>query len=132
MMQKQQLQTPVTTAPGQPIGYAPIYGATPPPLATDAPTTPPQTKTSDRFLNGLIIGGLIGSSIFALSTWGLLDNLYAGADIRGLQRQADAANTTAEQAEQRAANAESNAQQWQQHAAAQGQTIDGVKELVCR
>ena len=132
MMQQQQ----VTQAPGQPIGYAPIYGATHPPLATEAPgATPPPTQSNaqgKRWVDGLIIGGLIGGSIFALSTWGILDGLYSGADIRGLQRQANAANATAEKAEQRAANAEALAQDWEQYASTQDQTIDGVKELICK
>lgn len=124
-------QAPPTIAPGNPIGYAPIYG--PPPLAQDAGTPPPtQGNVGTRWIDGLLLGGLVGGAIFALTTWGILDNLYSGADIRALQRAAEAANATAQTVEQRAANAEANAQEWQQHSQAQGQTIDGVRELVCR
>ena len=126
-----QQQAPPTLAPGNPIGYAPIYG--PPPLAQDAGTPPPPSgNVGTRWVDGLLLGVLVGGAIFALTTWGILDNLYSGADIRALQRAAEAANATAQAVEQRAANAEANAQEWQQHSQAQGQTIDGVRELVCR
>ena len=126
-----QVQSPPAIAPGNPIGYAPIYG--PPPLAQDAGTPPPtKGNMGARWIDGLLLGGLVGGAIFALTTWGILDNLYSGADIRALQRAAEAANATAQTVEQRAANAEANAQEWQQHSQTQGQTIDGVRELVCR
>ena len=128
-----QQQAPPAIAPGNPIGYAPIYGATPPPLIGGSEATPPKTVPhGSRWIDGLILGGLVGGAIFALTTWGVLDNLYSGADIRALQRRAEAANATAKAVEQRAQNAEAQAQQWQQHSQAQGQTIKGVRELVCR
>jgi hypothetical protein len=126
-----QQQAPPTLAPGNPIGYAPIYG--PPPLAQDTGTlAPPSGNVGTRWIDGLLLGGLVGGAIFALTTWGILDNLYSGADIRALERAAEAANATAQAVEQRAANAEANAQEWRQHSQVQGQTIDGVRELVCR
>ena len=135
MMQQQQPPT-ATLAPGNPIGYAPIYG--PSPTAPDVPGGPQLSTngqgnaTGGRWIDGLILGGLVGGTVFALSTWGILDGLYSGADIRGLQRAANAANATAQAVEQRAANAEANAQQWQVHSQTQEQTIEDVRALVCR
>ena len=132
MIQQQQLP-PSTIAPGNPIGYAPIYG--PPPqipeaLATPAP--PPGNATGKRWIDGLLLGGLVGGTVFTLLAWGVLDSFYSGADIRAMERAATTANASAEAAEQRAANATTNAQQWEQFSAAQGQTIDGVRALVCK
>lgn len=134
MMQQQQTP-PATLAPGNPIGYAPIYSATPPPLASDVSGTPPVTQgnaTEKRWIDGFLIGGLVFGLGLSLVSWGVLDNLYAGADIRSLERRAVAANATAEAVEQRASNAEAKAQEWQVHSQAQGQTLDGVRALVCR
>lgn len=123
--------TQATMAPGNPIGYAPIYG--PPPLATDAPTpAPTPVNAGHRWVDGLLIGLGAGAALACLVTWGVVDQLYSGADIRAMERAANAANASAEAAEQNAANAQANAQQWEQFSAAQGQTIDGVRELVCR
>jgi hypothetical protein len=126
-----QQQAPPTIAPGNPIGYAPIYG--PPPLAADAlPGSPaPADVQGKRWVDGLLIGLGAGAAVACLFTWGLVDQLYSGADIRAMERAATVANATAEAAEQNAANAEANAQQWEQFSAAQGQTIDGVRALVC-
>ena len=130
MMQQQQ----TTIAPGNPIGYAPIYGATPPPLAADSgtPLPTPGNAHGSRWVDGLIWGGLIGGVFFALSTWGVLDGIYSGADIRGLERAANAANATAQAAEQRAINAEATAHEWQKRAGQQQQTIEDVRALVCQ
>ena len=129
MMQQQQ----TTIAPGNPIGYAPIYG--PPPLAQDAgatPPPPPGNAQGSRWVDGFLVGGLAFGLLFALTTWGVLDGLYSGADFRALQRAANAANATAQAAEQRAINAEATAQQWQQRAGQQQNTIEDVRALVCR
>jgi hypothetical protein len=70
--------------------------------------------------------------VACLLTWGVLDRLYSGADIRALQREVERSERSAVVAEQRAVLAEQSAQQWEQYSGAQGQTIEGVKELVCR
>lgn len=127
------IQQQLTDAPGNPIGYAPIYGPpNAPPLTSAAPAPMPPKATGQRWIDGLLIGAGVGAGIACLFTWGVVDQLYAGADIRALERRANAANATAEAAEQRAANAATNAQQWEQFSAAQGQTIDGVRALVCK
>ena len=135
-MMTQQPPVTATQAPGNPIGYAPIYGTTPPPLVADGSGDPhqptPSKATGGRWIDGLVLGSLVGGAAFALVTWGVVDGLYSGQDIRGLQRAANAANATAEAVEQRAANAEANAQQWQVHSQTQTQTIEDVRALVCR
>jgi len=131
MMTQQQPQA-AQLAPGNPIGYAPIYG--PPPLATEAPgVTPPTTqKRKEAPLPVVICAAVFSGTLFALAAWGWAFELYGGADINALQRQVEAANITAMNAEQNAANAEANAQQWQQHAAQQQQTLEQIRELICR
>ena len=132
MIQQQQLP-PSTIAPGNPIGYAPIYG--PPPQTAEGQGTPAPTLGNaggKRWVDGLLIGLGAGAAVACLFTWGLVDQLYSGSDIRAMERAAIAANASAEAAEQRAANATTNAQQWEQFSTAQGQTIDGVRALVCK
>lgn len=131
MIQQQQLP-PSTIAPGNPIGYAPIYG--PPPLAPDAPALPAPTPGNASVPSlALTVGAaLVSGTLFALAAWGWAFELYGGADINALQRQVEAANTTAINAEQNAATAAANAQEWQAHSQAQGQTLDGVRALVCK
>jgi hypothetical protein len=127
------IQQPPTLAPGNPIGYAPIYG--PPPQALEASETlppAPTNATGKRWIDGLLIGMGAGAAVACLFTWGIVDQLYSGSDIRAMERAASAANASAEAAEQRAANAAANAQQWEQFSSAQGQTIDGVRALVCK
>lgn len=129
MMQHQQQAPPI--APGNPIGYAPIYGASPLSPEPSATPLPTQDAPGKRWIDGLLMGGLVAGAVAALTTWAVLDSLYAGSDIRGLQRAANAANVTAQSVEQRAANAEANAQQWQAHSQMQDQTLEGVRALVC-
>jgi hypothetical protein len=123
----------LTQAPGEPIGYAPIYAPAAPPLAS-APLPPPtQGNAGESSAAKLVMGAsLAAAGIACLFTWGVVDQLYAGADIRAMERAATTANATAEAAEQRAASAAANAQQWEQFSTAQGQTIDGVRALVCK
>ena len=134
-MNTQQLtQAPMTSIPGQPIGYAPVYGATPPVSPAMTPTPQPTQGNAGqrRWIDGVITGGLVCGAIFSLVTWAVVDGLYSGQDIRALERNATNANATAVAVEQRALNAEANAQQWQQHAAQQQQTLAQVQELICR
>ncbi|NJN30181.1 MAG: hypothetical protein HC824_06875 [Synechococcales cyanobacterium RM1_1_8] len=128
----QQPLPPSTMAPGNPIGYAPIYG--PPAQAMDAPTTPLPTpgKGSAPSLALTVAVALASGTLFALTAWGWAFERYGGADINALQRQVEAANATAINAEQKAALAAASLQDWQAHSQAQGQTIDGVRALVCK
>jgi len=127
---------PAAMAPGEPIGYAPVYGAAPLP-ATPATATPPATQQTPqsnaagkRWLDGFWIGGLVLGLGLNLVIWGVMDSLYAGKDIRALERRAVAANAEVNVVEQRAANAEANAQEWQQHSQAQREAIKAAREVL--
>ena len=123
----------LTDAPGSPIGYAPIYAPSVPPLAQDGSAPVPVGSTgASRLERGAWAVAFGVASVACLLTWGLVDQLYSGADIRALQREVERSERSAVVAEQRAVLAEQSAQQWEQYSGAQGQTIEGVKKLVCR
>lgn len=120
--------------PGPPIGYAPIYApSSVPPLAQgDSAPVPVASAGASRLERGAWAVAFGVASVACLLTWGVLDRVYSGADIRAMEREVERSERSAVVAEQRAVLAERSAQQWEQYSGAQGQTIEGVRGLVCR
>lgn len=121
----------LTEAPGNPIGYAPIYGAVPP-LAQDIPSPTVESVGGASALERRAWVVAFGvATAFCLGAWGVLDGLYSGVDIRAMQREAQRSEQSAVAAEQRATDATAAAEQWRFYAGTQEETIGGVRGLVC-